>query len=43
MREYSDEHEHQKVSPASDTTAAAPSEVHWSAFKQFAAKLNVFA
>jgi hypothetical protein len=47
MREYSDEHERQKVrATPSDTAAATPAEAQWGAFKglqQFAAKLNVFA
>lgn len=48
MREYSDEHDRQKVRAAGPdtTTATTPPETHWSALKglqQFAAKLNVFA
>ena len=47
MREYSDEHDRQKVRGTTEiATAAAPTETHWSAFKglqQIAAKLNVFA
>jgi hypothetical protein len=48
MREYSDEHDRQKVRSTTETAAAAaaPTETHWSAFKglqQIAAKLNVFA
>lgn len=48
MREYSDEHDRQKVRSTTETAAATaePTEAHWSAFKglqQIAAKLNVFA
>jgi hypothetical protein len=47
MREYSDEHDRQKVRTTTEiATAEAPTETHWSAFKrlqQIAAKLNVFA
>ena len=48
MREYSDEHDRQKVRSTTETaaTAMAPTETQWSAFKglqQIAAKLNVFA
>ena len=45
MREYSDEHDRQKVRTAPDNATAAP-QTQWSAFKglqQIAAKLNVFA
>ena len=48
VREYSDEHDRQKVRSAAETAAvdALPIETHWSAFKglqQITAKLNVFA
>ena len=49
MREYSDEHDRQKVRAAPDAAAAqaaAPAQTPWSAIKglqQIAAKLNVFA
>nr|WP_295769732.1 hypothetical protein [Rhodoferax sp.] len=48
MREYSDEHDRQKVRSTTETPAAtvAPTEAHLSAFKglqQIAAKFHVFA
>ena len=48
VREYSDEHDRQKVRSATESTAvnALPIETHWSDFKglqQITAKLNVFA
>nr|WP_295781108.1 hypothetical protein [Rhodoferax sp.] len=48
MREYSDEHDRQKVRSTTKTAAGtvAPTETHWSAFKglqQIAAKFHVFA
>lgn len=46
-REYSDEHDRQKVRTTTEIAiAAAPTEAHWSAFKglqHIAAKLKVFA
>jgi hypothetical protein len=47
MREYSDEHDRQKIRSTTETTIAAavppPPETPWNAFKGIAAKLNVFA
>ena len=46
MREYSDEHDRQKVRAAPDATAAPAQQAPWSAIKglqQVAAKPNAFA